>query len=314
MAVIAISNQKGGVGKTTTAVNLGVALSELGKRVLLVDLDPQANLTVHLGIREPDTLPRTITDVLLAIVSPHAVQGPTVRDVILPMPHGVDLVPCNLQLAAAELTLFTSLSREMVLRDALRPVVDEYDFIIVDCLPSLGLLVINALAAADGVLVPVQADYLSMQGVSQLLQAVAVVRDRLNPRLKLLGLLFTMADFRTLHAREVVQATRAVFQDSVPIFDTVIRLSVAFKESSKAGQSVLAYAPDGRGAAAFRDLAREVVRQQLCHGDARRGLRLRDVIEAQEQWASRARPLPQETPSKSSDVPSPCFAEVGTST
>lgn len=253
--VLAIANQKGGVGKTTTALNLGAALAEQGQRVLLVDFDPQASLTLSLGYR-PDELSHTIYDVLHATISD--LKHPTMQDIILQAQHGLELAPSNIELSQGELDLFRATLGELILREMLEPFRREYDKVIIDCQPSLGLLTVNALAAADAVLIPLQADYLAMKGVDLLLRTVSQVQRKLNRNLRVEGVLLTMADLRTLHTRDVIQSARSALSGSVRVFDTVVRLNVKLKEAPMTGQSVLAYAGETPAAAAYRDLANEV--------------------------------------------------------
>jgi len=257
VTIIAVANQKGGVGKTTTVVNLGAALQEMGKRVLLVDFDPQASLTIHLGIKEPESLQANAGHVLRAAASGN--RWPAMRDVLMQTPAGLDLVPSGRLLGVAESVLHTVLGRELMLRESLAPLVDEYDYIIIDCLPTSSILVINALVAADALLVPVQTDYLATHGLAQILQTAATVRDRLNPRLEVLGILLTMVDLRTTHARQVIAAVQKNFRGKVRVFETLIRLQVGIKESSKEGTTMLRFDPQSPTAVAYRDLAREVI-------------------------------------------------------
>jgi chromosome partitioning protein len=257
VTVIAIANEKGGAGKTTTVVNLGAALQELGKRVLLVDLDPQASLTVHLGIREPDTLQYNCGHVIRAAAGGSGF--PTFREALVRTPAGVDLLPAGRQLVVGEPALYAALGREFIFRDCLAPLRGEYDFILIDCLPTMHVLVSNALTAADAVLVPVQAEYLATRGLEQILQTIETVRARLNPGLQVLGILLTMADMRTTHARQIVATVRDSFQGKIRVFETIVRVNVGLRESSEAGRSVLDYSPKSRGATAFRSLAGEVV-------------------------------------------------------
>jgi chromosome partitioning protein len=244
--VIAFANQKGGVAKTTTTLNLGVALGELGHRVLLIDLDPQGNLTMSQGMN-PDAIERSMFDVLV-----HRVP---ISDVI----HSVevDIAVSSIDLAGAELALSAMIGRERALEKALVEVRERYDYILLDTPPSLGLLTINAFVAADGVIVPVQCEYLSLRGLVQLENTLAMVRENLNPNVRVQGIVPTMFDGRTLHAREAIEILEEHFGDLV--FDTRIRKTVRYAEAPVKGSSVLRYDPSGPAAQAYRDLAKEVL-------------------------------------------------------
>ncbi len=258
MPVICIANQKGGVGKTTTAAALGQGLSEHGKRVLLIDWDPQASLTITMGLN-PDSLKPTIYDALASTIRGNI--NPLINDVIVSTSNpNVYLAPSNIELSQAELDLVGALTRELMLREMLKPVRENYDFILVDCLPSLGLLTINALAAADRVIVPLQADFLAMKGLALLLSTIIRVRDRLNPALQISGVLFTMTSLHTLHSREVIEVTKRAFGDRIRVFDTIIPASVRFKEAPVAGESILTYAAKSDGANAYRLFTEEVMK------------------------------------------------------
>jgi chromosome partitioning protein len=245
-SVIAFANQKGGVAKTTTTLNLGVALGEAGKHVLLVDLDPQGNLTMSQGMN-PDAIERSMFDVL--------VHRLPISDVI----HSVevDIAVASIDLAGAELALSALIGRERALEKALVEVRDRYDYILIDTPPSLGLLTINAFVAADGVIVPVQCEYLSLRGLVQLENTLAMVRENLNPSVRVQGIVPTMYDGRTLHAREAIEILEEHFGDLV--FDTRIRKTVRYAEAPVKGSSVLKYEPTGPAAQAYRDLAKEVL-------------------------------------------------------
>jgi chromosome partitioning protein len=266
MRIIALANQKGGVGKTTSAINLGAALVERKRRVLLIDFDPQASATIALGV-DPEELDASINHALRAIMND--APGPTLADLTTTTRAGIDLVPADISLSAAEADLLTALGGENVLREALGTLTpgpspsgrgggDPYDYILIDCLPSLGLLAINALTAADEVLVPVQAEYLPMKGLRLLLQTVTKVRAKLNPRLQVAGILLTMVEPRTLHSQEVVSHVRSVFEGKVRVFETVIKRTVRLREASVVGESILTYAPSHEAAEAYRALAREL--------------------------------------------------------
>ncbi|MBI2287465.1 MAG: ParA family protein [Chloroflexi bacterium] len=258
MSVICIANHKGGVGKTTTAAALAQGLSEHGKRVLLVDWDPQGSLTITMGFN-PESLKLTVYNVLASTVSNDGAVS--IQDVILLTSNpNIDLAPANIELSQAQLDLVGASNREMVLKEMLQPVRSSYDFIVVDCLPSLGLLTINALAAADQVIIPLQADFLAMKGLALLLSTIIRIKDKLNPDLEISGILFTMTSSRTLHSQEVIEVTRKAFGDRIRVFEALIPTSVRFKEAPASGQSILTYAPQSAGADAYRLLTIEVLK------------------------------------------------------
>ncbi|MCA1008284.1 ParA family protein [Rhodococcus hoagii] len=247
--IIAMCNQKGGVGKTTSTINLGASLAQYGRRVLLVDLDPQGALSAGLGVAHHD-LDLTVHNLL--------VERTSIDDVLMRTRiDGLDLLPSNIDLSAAEIQLVTEVGREQTLGRVLHPVLDRYDYVLIDCQPSLGLLTVNALACADSVIIPMECEYFSLRGLALLNDTVDKVRDRLNPRLSLEGIVVTMFDARTLHAREVMSRVVEVFGDLV--YDTVINRTVRFPETSVAGEPIVTWAPKSGGAEAYRALAREVI-------------------------------------------------------
>ena len=248
--IISMCNQKGGVGKTTSTINLGACLAEIGRKVLLVDLDPQGALSAGLGVPH-DELDITVYDLLLDNqTSIHS----AIHQTAVP---GMDLVPANIDLSAAEIQLVNEVGREQTLARALRPVMKEYDFIILDCQPSLGLQTVNALACSHGVIIPMECEYFSLRGLALLTDTVEKVADRLNFDLEILGILVTMFDRRTSHAREVMSRVVEVFGDRV--FDSVITRTVRFPETSVAGEPIITWAPSSQGAEQYRNLALEVL-------------------------------------------------------
>jgi chromosome partitioning protein len=248
--IIAMCNQKGGVGKTTTTINLGAALAECGRRVLLVDFDPQGALSVGLGVRTHEL---EVTVYNLLVERGHAI-GEVIQPTRVP---GLDVVPANIDLSAAEVQLVGEVAREQVLSRVLRPVVDDYDVVLIDCQPSLGLLTVNALTAAHGVMIPLECEFFAMRGVALLIETIEKITDRLNPALQLDGILATMFDGRTLHSREVVRSVVDHFGDDV--FHTVISRTVKFPDATLAAEPITSYASTHSGAEAYRQLARELI-------------------------------------------------------
>ena len=253
--VIALTNQKGGVGKTTTAVNLGVCLSKQGKKVLLVDADAQANLTMSLGYPRPDDFPISLATIMQDIID---VKPFDVQKGILHHSEGVDLLPSNIELSGLEVRLINAISRERVLTTCINEVKKNYDYVLIDCMPSLGMLTINALAAADSVVIPTQPHYLSAKGLELLLRSVSKVRRQINPHLRIDGILMTMVMPRTNISKEVTALVRSAYGQNIKVFDAQIPHSIRAVEATAEGKSIFAYDKGGKVAAAYEQFGKEV--------------------------------------------------------
>ena len=254
--VIAVVNQKGGTAKTTTVENLGIGLAREGKKVLLVDTDPQGSLTISLGYPRPDELEVSLFDLLNKTINEDSVSA---GEGILHQAEGIDLIPANISLAGLEVALVNTLNRERILKQFLETVKGNYDYVLLDCMPSLGMLTVNALAAADAALVPVQANYLSAKGLEQLLQTINKVKRQINPKLRIEGILLTMVDGRTNYGREISSLIRDTYGGHIKIFNSEIPRSVRAAEISAEGKSIFLHDPKGKVAEAYQNLTKEVM-------------------------------------------------------
>ena len=254
--VIAVSNQKGGVGKTVSCVNLGIGLAQAGKKVLLIDADPQVSMTVSLGYPEPDEMEYSLATMMMNVVNDEQLN---MDKTILHHKEGVDLIPANIELSAIEVSLVNVMSRELILRTMVEQLRKFYDFIIIDCMPSLGMMTINALACADSVLIPVQAAYLPVKGLQQLIKTISRVKKQLNPKLKIEGILLTMVDNRTNYAKDISALVVENYGSKVRIFENSIPMSVRAAEISAEGVSIYEHDPNGKVASAYQSLTEEVL-------------------------------------------------------
>ena len=257
--VIALVNQKGGTGKTQSTENLGVGLASEGKKVLLVDMDPQGSLTISLGHPKADELPVTVADIMAKVLREEPIAP---GEGILHHPEGVDLMPANISLSGMEVSLVNVMSREQVLKEYIDSVKGNYDCVLIDCMPSLGVLTVNALAAADRLVIPVQAQYLSAKGLEQLLQTVNKVRRQINPKLKIDGILLTMVDGRTNYAKDISNLIRDTYGSKLKVYKTEIPQSVRAAEISAEGKSIFAHDPKGKVAEAYKNLTKEVLKNE----------------------------------------------------
>ena len=254
--VIAVTNQKGGVGKTTTTANLCIGLAQQNKRVLLIDADAQGSLTLSLGYPKPDELPVTLADIMQNVIDDTPIPDGCG---ILHHGEGVDLLPANIELSGMEIRLINAMSRESVLRTYINAVKPHYDYVLIDCMPSLGMMPINSLAAADSVIIPSQPSFLSAKGLDLLMQSIAKVKRQINPKLKIEGILLTMTDSRTNYGKQISTLIRQAYGKHLKVFEQTIPRSVRAAETSAAGKSIFAYDPKGKVAEAYKSLAKEVL-------------------------------------------------------
>jgi len=257
--VIAVANQKGGCSKTSVVANLGIGLALRGKKVALIDADPQGSLTASLGFQEPDAIRYTLATIMMKIINEEEINP---AEGVLHHEEGVDLIPANIELSGLEVSLANAMSRELILKEYVDLIRNEYDYILIDCMPSLGVMTINALVAADRVLIPVQAAYLPVKGLQQLLKTVLVVKKRLNKDLEIEGILITMVDYRTNYAKDITEMLRENYGDTVGIMKSYIPFSVKVAEASAEGISIYCYAPRCKVTESFERLTREVLENE----------------------------------------------------
>ncbi len=254
--VIAIANQKGEVGKTTTTFNLEVALAHAGKRILLVDSDPQGDLTTYIGIHDPDNIPVTLSTLMERSIKDEDINS---KEAILKHDEGIDLIPSNLELSSMEVSLVNAMSREFTLRNCLSDIKDKYDYVLIDCMPSLGMITINALACADKVIIPVQSEFLAEKGMSHLMNTVLKVRKQINPNLKVGGILLTMVDGRTNLSKDIANELRSTYGTVFKLFDSTIPRAVKVAETTRLGESILSYDKNSKIAESYKNFAKEVI-------------------------------------------------------
>jgi chromosome partitioning protein len=254
--VIAVSNQKGGTGKTTSCVNLGIGLASVGKRVLLIDTDPQGSMSISLGYSEPDEMENTLAKLMMNIANDEEF---ILDAVLIHHNEGVDIIPSNIELSAIEISMVNVMSRELILKQMIEKIKGSYDYILIDCMPSLGMMTINALACADSVLIPVQAAYLPVKGLQQLIKTISRVKRQLNPQLRIEGILLTMVDYRTNFAKDISAMVYDTYSSSIRVFQTEIPMSVRAAEMSVEGSSIYKYDPKGKAAFAYGELTKEVL-------------------------------------------------------